>query len=83
MRVVMIVMIVLILGALFIANKEQTDFKNINSTIVFAKIYSKWVWQVGKNVKDLAVIAYHMKWLPQLGDVSFVMPGITTLNVTI
>ncbi len=77
----MLIMIVLILGALFIANKQQTDFKNMNSTVVFSKIYSKWVWQIGKNVKDLVVIAYNMRWLPQFEDIS--SPSITNLNVSL
>jgi len=75
-------MIVLILGALFIANKQQTDFKSINSSMVFVKIYGKWVWQVAGNIRDLAVVAYNMRWLPQMENVpsSF---GVTVLNTSL
>lgn len=79
----MIAMIVLILGALFIANKQQTDFKNVNSAFIFAKVYGKWVWQVARNVKDLAVIAYHMKWLPQMENASAIPLRITILNTSL
>lgn len=82
----MIAMIVLILGALFIANKQQTDFKNVSSSFVFTKIYGKWIWQVGANVRDLVVIAYHMKWMPQMENApsSLGIPVLnTSLNITI
>ena len=78
----MIAMIVLILGALFIANNQQIDFKNVSSTFVFTKIYGKWVWQVGANIKDLVVIAYNMKWMPQMENVPSYL-GITVLNTSL
>lgn len=83
MRLLVIVMIVLVLGALLIANKEQTNFKNVKSTFIFAKVYGKWLWQVGKNVKDLAVMAYNMKWLPQMENASAIPLGITILNTSL
>ena len=82
MRLGVIIMIALILGALFIANKQQIDFKSLNSSMVFARIYGKWVWQVGTNIKDLAVIAYNMNWLPELGNVS-ATPQVTVLNISL
>lgn len=79
----MIAMIVLIIGALFIANRQQTDFKNVSSAFVFAKVYGKWVWQVGNNIKDLIVIAYNMKWLPQMENVSSNISIMTNLNISL
>ncbi|MFH0831581.1 MAG: hypothetical protein V1886_01820 [archaeon] len=82
MRIVMIIMIVLVLGALAVANVQQTNFKNLGSGLVFAKIYGKWVWQVAGNVKDLAVMAYNMKWLPESVNISD-FQKITALNVSL
>ena len=82
MRIAAVIMIVLILGALFIADKQQTDFKRLNSGMIFAKVYGKWVLQVAGNVKDLAGIAYNMKWLPESVNISETQK-ITVLNVSI
>lgn len=69
MRIAVIVIIVLILGGMFIANVLQTNFKSSSSGIVFTKIYLRWVIQIARNMKDLAVTAYRMDWLPQVEQV--------------
>jgi hypothetical protein len=66
MRIVLVVIIVLILGGMLIANALQTDFRNINSGIFFVKIYLKWIAQIAGNIKNLAIEAYNMDWLPKV-----------------
>lgn len=65
MRLLIIILIVLILGALFIAQKQDTSFKDVNSISGFTSVYIKWIIQVGNNVKEVGLFAYNLKWLPK------------------
>lgn len=65
MKIVFMVIIILLLGAFYIAREQGTNFKTLKGSWAFSKVYVKWIWQVGTNIKDLGTYAYHMKWLPQ------------------
>lgn len=71
MKLVIIIMIILFLGAFYIVREQQTTWKDVSSVYDFGKVYFKWVGQLGRNITTLAISAYHMKWLPsQTGTVT-------------
>ncbi len=79
----LIVIILLIIGALFIVREQRTNFKDVSSTILFSKVYLKWIWQISINVKEIIVYASHMDWTPELVSSSKPIPVVNqTLNAT-
>ncbi len=66
MRLMLIIIIILIIGALFIVREQRTSFKDVHSTLLFSRVYMKWIWQISVNVKDIVVYASHMNWMPEL-----------------
>ena len=65
MKLVIIIIIILFLGAFYTLREQQTNLKNVSSVYDFGKTYIKWVGKLGKNLTTLAISAYQMKWLPE------------------
>ena len=66
MRLGFIIIVILIVGALFIIREQQTDFKSFQSTSAFTKVYSKWIWQISKNVRDIVLYSIKLNWVPDI-----------------
>ena len=70
MKLAIIIMIILFLGAFYIVKEQQTDLKDLSSLYNFGKIYGSWISKLGKNVTALVISAYHMKWLPDINKIN-------------
>jgi len=60
------VIIFLVIGAFLIIKQNNLDLKeDSEDRVSFAKKFSGWLFNVGKNVKDLTGEATKQEWLPQ------------------
>ena len=65
MRILVIVLIFLLVGALFIINQNRIDVKEKEGKITFTKVYAKWLWDSAKNIKEVTAYIIKMDWLPR------------------
>jgi len=64
MRILTIILIVLIVGALFIVWQKGLNLKHPEDRKKFISSFAVWTKQVFNNVKDLTTQAISHKWLP-------------------
>ena len=65
-KITWIIIAFLIVGAFMIINQNGLDIKNDSEDRVsFAKKFSGWVFNVGKNIKELTGEATKQEWLPK------------------
>ena len=68
MRIMVIIIVVLLVGAIFIANSQSTNFKNPGSTWLFTKTFFRWTAHIVANVKDVFVQASNLTWAPDVNS---------------
>ena len=62
----MAVIIFLLVGAFMIIKQNNLDVKeNSEDRVSFAKKFSGWLFNIGKNIKDLTGEATKQEWLPK------------------
>ena len=65
-KILIAAVIFLVIGAFLIIIQNNLDLKNDSEDRVsFVKKFSGWLFNVGKNVKDLTGQATQQEWLPQ------------------
>ncbi len=65
-KILIAVIVFLVIGAFLIIEQNNFDLKeNSKDRVSFAKKFSGWLFNVGKNVKDLTGQATQQEWLPQ------------------
>ena len=65
-KIMLIIIIFLIVGAFMIIKQNNLDLdENSKDRISFAKKFSGWVFNVGKNIKELTGEATNQEWLPK------------------
>jgi len=60
------ILVFLLIGAYLIVKQNDLDLKSEQEDRVsFAKKFSGWVFNIGKNIKDLTGQATQQEWLPK------------------
>lgn len=64
-KIMWIIIAFLIVGAFMIIKQNNLDVKNDpGDRVSFAKKFSGWIFNVGKNIKELTGEATKQEWLP-------------------
>jgi heme/copper-type cytochrome/quinol oxidase subunit 2 len=65
-KITIAIIIFLFIGAYSIVRQNDLDVKdNQEDRVSFVKKFSGWIFNIGKNVKDLTGEATKQEWLPQ------------------
>lgn len=65
-KISILIIIFLVIGAFLIVKQNNFDLKeNSEDRISFAKKFSGWIVNIGKNIKDLTGEATNQEWLPK------------------
>ena len=67
-KTVFFLLVFLVAGGYMITQSLDTDFDEKGDKISFLKEFFNWVFQVGKNVKDVTGYASQQEWLPDVND---------------
>lgn len=75
MKLRFIVIIFLVIGALLVVRFNNYKLDNPDDRVSFVKDYGKWLFGVGKSVKNVVGAATKEQWLPE-------KPNQTEINNT-
>ena len=65
-KITIAVILFLVIGALMVIKQNNLDLKeNSEDRVSFAKKFSGWIFNIGKNIKDLTGEATKQEWLPK------------------
>ena len=65
-KITIAVVLFLVIGALIIVRQNSFDLKeNSEDRVSFAEKFSGWIFNIGKNIKDLTGEATKQEWLPK------------------
>lgn len=67
------VILFLIIGGYVIVKTEEIDLKEGEDRTEFVFKFARWIFNLGKNIKDLTAHAIRQDWMPE---------GSEVLNVT-
>ena len=67
-KTVFFLLVFLVGGGYMIMGSLDTDFDEKEDKVDFLKEFFSWVFQVGKNVKDVTGYAAQQEWLPEVND---------------
>ena len=67
-KTVFFLLVFLVVGGYMIKDSLETDFDEKEDKVNFLKEFFNWVFQVGKNVKDVTGYAAQQEWLPEVND---------------
>lgn len=65
MRIWPIIIIFLIIGGYVIVRTHQIDLRDGGGRTEFMFKFSRWIFHMGGNMKDLAGYAVKMEWMPE------------------
>jgi len=65
MKIYMIIIILLLLGAFFVISENKLSLRNPDDRIELGKIYFSWVAQIFQNGINLVGDAIKLEWLPE------------------
>lgn len=66
--IILLIIIFLLIGAYIIKTTYDLSFKDKEDIKNFLVRFGKWMFQLGKNVKDVTGYAVQKKWLPELNQ---------------
>jgi hypothetical protein len=70
MKLRYIILIFLLVGAFFIVKYNNYNIENPDDRASFLKDYGKWLFGVGKSVKNVAGYAIKEQWLPEQNNLT-------------
>ena len=65
---ILVIIIFLVIGVYIIINAYNLNLEDKEDVKTFIVRFGKWLFQVGKNVKDVTGYAAQQKWLPAVNE---------------
>ena len=63
-KLIILVLIVLIIGGYIIKSSYDLSLKDTEDRTTFVKLFSKWIFKLGKNIASLTSSAVKEDWSP-------------------
>lgn len=80
-KAIIIILVFLVVGGLMIAAANDYELSQKNDRKSFFGDFGRWVWHLGKNMKDVTAMVIRQTWLPDVPEEPGENITITTIQV--
>jgi len=60
-----VIIILIVVGSFAIINSYDFDLGEKSDQVSFVKVFARWMFQVGKSVKNTVGYAFNQEWMPK------------------
>ena len=64
-KIIVIVLILLIIAAYLIKSSNNLELKKPEDLKTFIKVYTRWIYNIALNIKDITAYVTKKQWLPE------------------